>query len=229
VTDGANPRGTIDPEKITWDLETSIRFLANDGVSLTEEAQTRLREYGELVIERSAAYNLIGPADRERFFTRHITECLCAQLLECAREEDHLVDIGSGAGLPGIPLAIAIPGLKALLVEPRLKKAQFLEMVLFKLGLADRVEVFQGSADALARRSMSQLGAGLATARAVSRLPEVWLWSQALVRSGGWLATFKGKTEVEEETKNLPLPAPTEIRIHRIPRAPRALVRLRRP
>jgi len=221
-------RRPVDPAVRERDLDEAVARLKGSGVAISSEIRAALAAFGDLVIDRSAVYNLISPADRARFFTRHVSESLTGALIEKAAEAGSLVDIGSGAGLPGIPLALAVPGLRALLVEPRLRKAQFLEMAAFRLGIADRVEVFQGTAEALGRRSEGSLAAGLATARAVSRLEDVWTWSQDLLRPGGWLATWKGPDEAGSEAGALRTPAPTDIEIHPIAWAQRALLLIRK-
>ncbi len=229
MTDKNEGRGDIDPAVRARDIEEAMEILAGTGLSLPSATRDALIEYGDMVIDRSAVYNLISPADRSRFFSRHLTESLCRPLVEKAIRGGSLVDIGSGAGLPGLPLAILVPGLRTLLVEPRLRKVQFLEMAIFKLGLSDRVEVFQGTAEALGRKSRGSLGAGLATARAVSRIENIWAWSQDLIAPGGWLATYKAPADADEEAGSLGNPVPAMIETSPVPGAHRTLVLIQRP
>jgi 16S rRNA (guanine527-N7)-methyltransferase len=221
-----HPPVTSEERQADFDLFWSQMQDAN--FALPERLREPLFRYGELVLERSALLNLVGPADRPRFFQRHVAECLHPALVQLARDEGAVVDIGSGAGLPGIPLALAAENARVLLVEPRLRKAQFLEAAIVALGLAGRVEVFQGSADKLILQSAGTLGAGLATARAVGRLPLVWGWATELLRPGGWLAVFKGPDEVAPEVAELSAPGPSEVRIEEVPGQPRRLLLLRR-
>jgi 16S rRNA (guanine527-N7)-methyltransferase len=219
----------VTPEERRVDFEAFWVLMEEAGTPLPERLREPLFRYGELTIERSALLNLVGPADRPRFFQRHVAECLHPTLVELARREGAIVDIGSGAGLPGIPLALIAEETRVLLVEPRLRKAQFLEATVAALGLASRVEVFQGSAEKLILESDATLGAGLATARAVGRLPLVWDWATRLLRPGGWCAVFKGPEEIDQEIAGLGTPGPAEVLVEEIRGQPRRLVLLRRP
>jgi 16S rRNA (guanine(527)-N(7))-methyltransferase RsmG len=223
------PRPEITPEELTHDFEAFQADMARQGVVLTAESLNALRRFGELVVERSRLLNLIGPADRIRVFSRHVAECLVAPLVEKARGAASLIDIGSGAGLPGIALALAVPDLRAILIEPRLRKSQFLEMAVSTLGLAGRVEVYQGTAESFALGVEGRVRAGLVTARAVGRLPVVWGWSLGLVRPGGWVAVFKGPDEVSPEPAIFGSSPPSKVEVCPVPGQPRSLMMLQVP
>ena len=215
-------------EDIERDFQEFERRLAESPVALTQATLTALRRYGMLVAERSGMLNLVSPGDRGRIFTRHLFESLVPGLIGRAEEAGRLVDVGSGAGLPGIPLALACPSLLAVLVEPRLRRAQFLEATVAGLGLSARVEVFHGTVERYIV-SRPPVQAGLVTARAVGSLPRVWTWSLDLLVPGGWLAVFKGPSEAAEETALLAGPAPSDQEICPIPGVPRVLLLLRKP
>ena len=217
----------VDPAIVEADFREFEAMLVARGQEFPAETLAKLREYGEQVIKRAALLNLISPNDRARFFTRHVAECL-APALVAATASGSLVDIGSGAGLPGIPLAIVVPGLRVLLVEPRIRRAQFLEATAVGLGLGDRVEVFHGSAERLMNASDGTLGAGLATARAVVRLENVWPWALNFLRPGGELAVFRGRGEGVEQLAGL-TPEPAATRTAPLAGQPRELLFLRRP
>lgn len=223
------PRPEIAPEDLEQDFEAFRADMARQGVGLTAGSLGGLRRFGELVVERSRLLNLIGPADRIRVFSRHVAECLAAPLVERAREAGSLIDIGSGAGLPGIALALAVPELRAILVEPRLRKSQFLEMAVSTLGLTGRIEIYQGTAESFSLGVEGKVKAGLATARAVGRLPAVWGWSVGLVRPGGWVAVFKGPDELSPDPSGFGPILPARIVTHPIPGQPRSLMMLQLP
>ena len=107
-----------------------------------------------------------------------------------------LVDVGSGAGLPGIPLAIARPDLNITLVEPLLKRSTYLQEVVELLGL-DNVTVIRGRAEEGPVRKAAS-GADNVTSRAVAPLGKLAKWSLPLDRKGGEMIAMKGET-VEEE------------------------------
>jgi 16S rRNA (guanine527-N7)-methyltransferase len=217
----------VDAGEFEADFQACRSELIQRGQSFSDEQLDQIRRYGDLVVTRSAILNLISPGDRPRVFTRHISECLAPALVAAAQRSLSLVDIGSGAGLPGLPLAIAVPGLRVLLVEPRVRRSQFLEATTLALGLGDRVEVFQGSAERLLSASRGELGAGLATARAVDRLEQVWTWASGLLRAGGELAMYRALDEGDDALSRL-VPAPAGARREPLPGQPRELLFLRR-
>lgn len=105
-----------------------------------------------------------------------------------------VVDIGSGAGLPGIPLAIARPDLSVTLVEPLERRVAFLDEVVADLELTN-VTVLRGRADEVISRCG---GADVVTSRAVAPLAKLMAWSVPLVRSGGEVLAMKGSSAAEE-------------------------------
>jgi 16S rRNA G527 N7-methylase RsmG len=217
----------VDAAELQADFATFREQIRSAVPDLTEEQLDQVRRYGEMVVVRSALLNLVSPGDRARIFTRHIGECLAPGLVAAARRSGSLVDIGSGAGLPGLPLAIASPGLRVLLVEPRVRRAQFLEATALALGLGDRIEVFQGSAERLLSASGGELGSGLATARAVDRLQNVGPWAAGLLRSGGELVMYRAPGDEADAIAAL-VPPPAAVHREVLPGLPRELLFLRK-
>jgi 16S rRNA (guanine527-N7)-methyltransferase len=220
------PRAELTPELLESDFQQMVAELAQRDVVFDAETLDRIREYGLLVVDRSRLLNLVGQADRPRIFTRHIGECLETPLLERARQAGSIADVGSGAGLPGIPLALASQS-RVVLVEPRLRKAQFLETAVATLRLGDRVAVYQGTAEGLARTDAGPFD--LVYARAVGRLPSIWSWSFPLLRPGGWLVALKGAGELEDEMAAIEEVLPDRVEIAPLEGRPRVAVFLRRP
>lgn len=100
-----------------------------------------LEGYAALLLEQQKRTNLISNSDIQSFRMRHLAECLDEGFLEAVPEHGTLLDVGSGGGLPGIPLAIMRPQQEVILVEPRQKRAAFLDRCCLKLGLHNtRVE-----------------------------------------------------------------------------------------
>jgi len=134
---------------------------------------------------------LIGPRETPRLWERHLLNC--AVVAEAVSEGSTVCDLGSGAGLPGIPMALARPDLRVTLVEPLLRRTTFLEEVVADLGLGN-VEVVRGRAEDLhGVRSFD-----VVTSRAVAPLPKLLRWSVPLVRSGGLVLAMKGSSAAEE-------------------------------
>ncbi len=151
------------------------------------------RAYAEILSSIAVERGLIGPREVPRLWGRHLLNCVVLQ--ELVAEGDSLVDVGSGAGLPGIPLAIARPDLQVTLVEPLLRRATFLVETIAALGLD--VTVHRGRAED--RQTVNAAGrSDVVVARAVAPLGKLVSWSLPLARTGGRLLALKGHTAAEE-------------------------------
>jgi 16S rRNA (guanine527-N7)-methyltransferase len=156
--------------------------------------------YAELLGTDGVVRGLIGPRETDRLWDRHLLNC--AVLAELIGTKSKVIDVGSGAGLPGIVLAIARPDLTITLIEPLARRTAFLDEAVRALGLADRVEVLRGRAEeAVVGPLAAQVEpADVATARAVAPLDRLAAWCLPLLRLGGRLLALKGATAVEEVT-----------------------------
>jgi 16S rRNA (guanine527-N7)-methyltransferase len=149
--------------------------------------------YAELLATAGVEWGLLGPREVERIWDRHLLNC--AVVAELAQDGERIVDIGSGAGLPGLPMVIAKPDLRVVLVESLLRRTEFLQMVVDKLGLD--AEVVRGRAeDAEVRQTAG--GADVVTSRAVASLDKLTRWSLPLLRPGGRLLAIKGERAPDE-------------------------------
>jgi 16S rRNA (guanine527-N7)-methyltransferase len=151
--------------------------------------------YAELLAEAGVQRGLIGPREVPRLWERHLLNC--AVLSEVVPEGVTVCDVGSGAGLPGIPLALVREDLKITLLEPLLRRTTFLTEVVELLGL-DHVTVVRGRAEEV-MGTMSPVH--VVTARAVAPLDRLATWGIPLLRPYGEMLALKGDT-AEEELKN---------------------------
>ncbi|MDQ4125213.1 MAG: 16S rRNA (guanine(527)-N(7))-methyltransferase RsmG [Actinomycetota bacterium] len=142
--------------------------------------------------EGAPRLDLVSPRDLERFEERHVEDCLRAAPLLDELRDGPCVDIGSGAGLPGIPLTIVRPGRRWTLLEPRQRRAAFLEEVVRALSL-DCVVVAL-TAEQAARDPDLRGSHVLATARAVAAAEEVRRLAEPLLVPGGVTLAFTGAT-----------------------------------
>lgn len=148
--------------------------------------------YAELLAEAGVRRGLIGPREVPRLWERHLLNC--AVLSEVVPEGVTVCDVGSGAGLPGIPLALVREDLKITLLEPLLRRTTFLTEVVELLGL-DHVTVVRGRAEEV----MGQLTpVHVVTARAVAPLDRLATWGVPLLRPYGEMLALKGDTAEEE-------------------------------
>ena len=130
---------------------------------------------------------VIGPREVPRLWERHLVNC--ALVTDLVGSSSSVCDVGSGAGLPGIVMAIRRPDLSVTLVEPLLRRTTFLEEVVADLGL-ENVEVVRARADAL----HGQRTFDVVTSRAVAPMDRLTRWSLPLVRSGGAFLAMKGSS-----------------------------------
>lgn len=149
--------------------------------------------YADLLAGPGVERGLLGPREVERIWDRHIlNSAVIAELLEPGSS---VIDIGSGAGLPGVPLAIARPDLRVTLVEPMLRRTDFLEEVVAALGIP--IAVIRGRAeDAGVRARLG--GSDAVVSRAVADLGKLTRWGMPLLRSGGRMLSMKGDRAAEE-------------------------------
>ncbi len=140
---------------------------------------------------------LIGPREVPRLWSRHILNCAVVESL--IAPDESLVDVGSGAGLPGMVLAIARPDLSVVLVEPLLRRVVWLAEVQEDLGL-ERVEVVRGRAESLA----GSVRTDVVVARAVAPLDVLAGWCLPLLEPGGRLLALKGRAAREELAAAVP-------------------------
>ncbi|PAT07697.1 16S rRNA (guanine(527)-N(7))-methyltransferase RsmG [Corynebacterium hadale] len=147
-------------------------------------------QYRESLATVAAQRGFIGPKEVDRLWGRHILNCAVAA--EAFAEGARIADIGSGAGLPGIPLAIARPDLDVTLIEPLLKRSTYLGEVTEQLGL-DNVTVIRGRAEEQQRGQFDAV-----TSRAVAPLGKLAGWSLPLAKHGGVMVAMKGASVSEE-------------------------------
>lgn len=147
--------------------------------------------FTRILADTGVSHGLIGPREVPRLWERHVLNC--AVVADAFPHGARIVDVGSGAGLPGVALAIVRPDLDIHLVEPMLRRTAWLEAVVEELGLP-RVSVHRGRAEELA----GVLTAPFVTARAVARLDKLARWCVPLLEEGGTLVAMKGRSAVTE-------------------------------
>jgi 16S rRNA (guanine527-N7)-methyltransferase len=153
--------------------------------------------YVELLAGPGAGRGLIGPREADRLWERHMLNS--AVLGELVPDGYQVLDVGSGAGLPGIPLALARPDLAIVLLEPMARRVAWLQDVVAELGLA--VSVHRGRAeDPQVRDELG--GQDVVTARAVAPLGRLASWCLPLVAPGGRLLAVKGATAGDEVARD---------------------------
>lgn len=169
------------------------------------------QRYAEVLATVGVERGLLGPREVDRIWDRHILNS--AALAELLDRGERIIDIGSGAGLPGIPLAIARPDLAVVLLEPLLRRSEFLNEVVNELGLA--VEVVRGRAEEPGvRNRFGERDA--AVSRAVASLDKLTKWSLPLLRPDGRMLAIKGERasdEVEQYRRVMAASGAADVRV----------------
>ncbi len=171
------------------------------------------QRYADLLAGPGVQRGLIGPREVDRLWDRHILNS--AAVAELIGPGARVVDIGSGAGLPGIPMAIARPDLRITLVEPMLRRTEFLDEVAATLAMP--VEVVRGRAEEPGVRA-KVAGADAVTSRAVASLDKLARWCMPLLRPGGQMLAMKGERaedEVAEAARRLASLGAKDVRVVR--------------
>ena len=166
------------------------------GLRLDRDRREHLLEYANLLASYDRA-NVIGTRDLDGILLSHVLDSLSCFLYEPLLRAGRLADVGSGGGLPGIPIKIMKPDLTATLVEATGKKASFLRYALDSLGL-DGVEVANARVEDLGRARAYRGAYDIVTSRAVARLSVVAEYCVPLLESGGWAIAMKGRLEQDE-------------------------------
>ncbi len=176
------------------------------GIELTDAQADAFQRFREELLDWNQRMNLTSITDPAEIETKHFLDslsCLLAlpqidgrSIAGWLATSPKAVDIGAGAGLPGLALKIVWPGLRLTLLEATGKKCRFMQHVVDTLGLAD-VAVVQARAEDFGQRA-GRIAFDLALARAVSRLPTLLEYGLPLLKLGGWFVIQKGRDPQEE-------------------------------
>ena len=184
-------------------------------------AKTSLVAYAGLLSQYERA-NVIGTKDFGEILRRHVLDSLSCLLFTPLKNARKVGDIGSGGGLPGIPLAVALPDAEVTLFESTGRKAEFLRYAVKELGLAN-VRVVNARIEESARDDDHRGKYGVCTARALARLSVVSEYSLPLLRRGAHVVAMKGRVDADEWTeggralKTLGGRVSEEIQVHYLP------------
>lgn len=181
----------VPPVPIPEGLVGAARALFGDRLQLAVR-------YAELLATEGVIRGLIGPRESPRLWQRHLLNC--AVVSDLIPQGASVIDVGSGAGLPGIVLAVARPDLSVVLVEPLARRTTFLTEAVAVLDLAGTVTVVRGRAEELAAGTPTApfRSADIVTARAVAPLDRLVGWCLPLTAVGGRLLALKGDTAADE-------------------------------
>ena len=181
-------------EKLVQDLRSLV------GIQLTMRQLAAFKKYEDVLLEWNKNINLTAIRDGEGIRNKHFLDSLTCMLAWRDRPPERLIDIGTGAGFPGIPLKIIMPRLQLTLVESVGKKLEFCRHMVEVLGL-ENVTCLQARAEELGLAREHREKYDWAVARAVANLPVLAEYLLPLVRVGGGMLAQKGETGPAEAHK----------------------------
>jgi len=175
------------------DMETlKLEAKALLGITLTPRQLAAFERYRQELLEWNARFNLTAIRDEPGIRTKHFLDSLSCLLAFRENPPSRLIDVGTGAGFPGIPLKIIMPKMQLTLVESVGKKADFVRHVVQTLAL-DKVEVLQARAEELGQNPRYREQYDWAVARAVATMPTLVEYLLPLVKVGGSVLMMKGE------------------------------------
>ncbi len=175
------------------EFESCRKAFEENGLSLTAEVYEKLDIYAEMLVETNKVMNLTAITEPEDVLVKHFIDSIA--ITRFAKFEDGMkvIDVGTGAGFPLLPVKIYMPGLKITLLDGLNKRIKFLTDVCEKTGI--EAECIHERAELLAKKEEYREKYDIATARAVSAMPELSEYCLPFVRKGGIFCAMKGPSE----------------------------------
>lgn len=167
------------------------------GTVLSHRQIDMFKKYMEILLHWNGFMNLTRITEEDEIISEHFLDSLSVITLPMVQKANYIMDIGTGAGFPGIPLKIYYPQKNMVLLDSQKKKIEFLEAVFGDLGLED-VKAIHGRAEDIARERMYREEFDLVVSRAVASLPTLLEYAMPFVRVGGAFIAYKGPSVYQE-------------------------------
>lgn len=171
------------------------------GVTLTDKQIEQFEKYYELLVEWNKVMNLTGITEFDEVMQKHFVDSMAAAKYAEMEKVNSLIDVGTGAGFPGIPLKIVYPHIQVTLLDSLNKRIKFLEEVVDNLGLTG-IETVHGRAEDAAKKAEYREQFDLSVSRAVANLASLTEYCLPFVKVGGKFVSYKSVSVDEEITQS---------------------------
>lgn len=165
-----------------------------------EERTSMLVEYMDMILEKNQYINLTAVRDRDEALQKHIADSLSCDFMEEYEAAENVIDIGTGAGFPGVPLAIVSPDKKFTLVDSLNKRLRIIDELTGELGIKN-ITTVHGRAEDVGKSKEHREQYDICVSRAVASLDVLCEWCLPLVKKGGYFVAYKGDN-VSRETED---------------------------
>lgn len=184
---------------MTYDLSVLEQGCAEMGIILNDVQKQQFIDFYEYLVEKNKVMNLTGITEFDEVLVKHFLDSLaCVKAVDMSKVKS-VMDIGTGAGFPGVPLKIAFPQVKATLLDSLNKRVKFLEET-FQLLKFNEIEAIHGRAEEFAKNKVYREQYDLCVSRAVSNLATLAEYCLPYVKCGGYFVSYKsGKVQEEAE------------------------------